>query len=164
LWSGAIFGLGAGGAMPMSDEYRAERAFAVGAVAIPIGLGAGLLFAGDVSPTVARVRIIDLIGVAGGMSAGGLYLAAAGNGERHARAAEGFAAAGALAGITVGWLVTSGMPKDTPRATPPAPAAPAQAPSSSSHLTPPPPRLTLHPMLAPTPGGGATIGVSGTLL
>lgn len=136
MWGGAILGLGAAAVMP-DDELRRERAFAAAGIGYNAGLAGGLLFAGDVSPSVARVRLVDLIGIAGGVAVAGTYLAA--TDDVDARVAEGLAAIGAAGGLALGWIVTSGMPKDSTR-----------------------PAFNLQPSMVAVPGG-ATLGVHGSL-
>jgi hypothetical protein len=136
MWGGAIFGLGAG-AVLRDDELRRERAFVAAGFGYNAGLAGGILFAGDVSPSVARVRLIDLIGIGGGVATAGTYLSA--TDDVDVRLAEGLAAIGAAAGLAVGWLATSGMPKDTTR-----------------------PAMNLMPSMVAVPGG-ATLGLRGSL-
>lgn len=140
LWAGTISGLTAGALLP-EDARRSERAYGIAGLGYNVGLGAGLLFAGEVSPTVTRVRIVDLVGLAGTVSAGGLYLGLAKTVD--IRAAEGFAAAGAVLGLATGWLATSGM----------APELPGHTKVST---------VTIEPSIAPV-AGGATIGVVGAM-
>lgn len=112
IWSGVVTGLAAGALLP-DDSHRSERAFAVGMGGYDLGLLSGLLFAGRVSPSVARVRLADLSAFAGGVVATGIYLAAASEIDR--RAAEGVAAIGIATGLATGWLVTSGMSSEPGR-------------------------------------------------
>jgi hypothetical protein len=140
MWSGALTGLGIGAILP-DDEYRRENAFLAGGAGYNLGLAGGILGSHVVSPTVARVRLVDLMGIAGGLASAGLYLSLAD--EPGTRTTEGLAVLGAGAGLAAGWLVTSGMPKDTTTTTPPGAA-----------------------MIQPTMSavrGGATLGVGGTL-
>jgi hypothetical protein len=74
MWSGTLTGLTAGALLP-ENRYRDERAFLAGGIGYNAGLVGGLLGAGAVSPSVTRVRIADLLGGAGGVTAAGLYLA-----------------------------------------------------------------------------------------
>lgn len=136
MWGGALLGLGAG-AVLRDDELRRERAFVAAGFGYNAGLAGGILFAGDVSPSVARVRLIDLIGIGGGLATAGTYLSATDNVDP--RLAEGLAAIGAATGLAVGWLATSGMPKDTTR-----------------------PAMNVMPSMVAVPGG-ATLGLHGTL-
>lgn len=139
LWAGAITGLAAGAIVP-DDSSHTERAYGIAGIGYNAGLAGGILFAGDVSPSVARVRLVDLLGVTGGLVATGSYLTLAKTTE--VRAVEGLAAGGAALGLAVGWLVTSGMKKETPETAPP--------------------RVIVQPSLTPV-AGGATLGVAGIL-
>lgn len=144
MWSGALTGLGFGAVLP-DDEYRRERAFLAGGAGYNLGLAGGILAAPIVSPSVARVRLVDLLGIAGGLASAGLYLSLSDN--PGPRSTEGFAVIGAGGGLALGWLVTSGMPKDTTTTTPP----------GSASATP-----TFQPTLGAV-RGGATLGIGGTL-
>ncbi len=144
LWSGAIVGLATGGLHP-DDERRSERAFLAGGVGLNAGIAAGLLLAGEVAPSVARVRLVDLLGVAGAVTTTGLYLSLASGAD--ARTAEGLASVGALAGLGTGWLVTASMPREEPRL--------------ARSISAPPP-VMLEPAIRAVPGG-ATFGVGGTM-
>jgi hypothetical protein len=139
MWAGAISGLAAGALLP-DDERRAERAFLVGGAGYNAGLAGGLLFAGTVSPSVARVRLVDLVAAGTAITSGGLYLALASDVD--VRAAEGVGALGAATGLGVGWLVTSGMAKEAPA---PAGVATIDAAPSVSFVR-----------------GGGTLGLRGT--
>lgn len=138
VWSGTISGLAAG-ALLGDGSRRAETAWAIGDLGYNAGLASGLLLAGSVSPTVARVRIVDLLGLAGGLSASGFYLTVASHAD--VRTTEGLAAGGALLGLAAGWVATSGMEPDVPRAPPP---------------------ISWQPTVTPR-AGGATLGIAGTL-
>lgn len=140
MWAGALTGLGFGAVLP-DDEFRRERAFLAGGAGYNLGLGGGILAAPIVSPSVARVRLVDLMGIAGGLASAGLYLSL--SDTPGTRTTEGLAVLGAGSGLALGWLVTSGMPKDTTTTTPPGAA-------------------TLQPTLGAV-RGGATLGVGGTL-
>ena len=136
LWSGVLTGLGAGALLP-DDERRSERAFLVGGAGYNAGLLGGLLFAGDVSPSVSRVRLADLFAVAGGLVTTGAYLTL--SRDVDTRAAEGIAAGGIIAGLATGWFVTRGMSPDLGTA---------------------PPKSTINPTFVPVPAG-AGVGVGG---
>ncbi len=138
MWAGVISGLSAGALLP-NDEMRREHAFLAGGIGLNAGLAGGLLFAGAVSPSVARVRLVDLLGIAGAIASAGFYLSVAGDVD--VRLAEGLGALGAGAGLATGWLVTSGMPKEVP--------------ASKRSAAP-----VMQPHLRAAPGGG-TLGVSG---
>lgn len=142
IWSGVITGLTAGALLP-DDAHRGQRAFTVGLAGYDLGLAGGLLFAGAVSPSVARVRIADLSALAGGVIATGAYLTLASDVDR--RAAEGIAAAGIASGLAAGWLLTSGMAKDLPPARDGRPTA----------------SFSLDPKVLPVPAGAA-LGIGGT--
>jgi hypothetical protein len=146
MWSGALSGLGAGALLP-DDEYRRERAFLAGGAGYNLGLAGGILGAHVVSPSVARVRLVDLLGIAGALASAGLYLSLANDPDT--RTTEGLAVLGAGGGLAAGWLLTSGMPKDTTTTTPPGSAS-ASGPS------------TFQPTLGAV-RGGATLGIGGTL-
>jgi hypothetical protein len=139
LWAGALSGLAAGAIFP-DDHARAERAYAIGGIGYNAGLASGLLLAGDVSPSVARVRVVDLFGLGGILVGAGSYLTLAGSSD--VRLAEGLAAGGAAVGLAAGWLVTSGMKRELPEA--------------------PSPHVMWQPSFTPV-AGGATIGVAGSL-
>ncbi len=142
VWAAAITGLTTGALLP-DDDLRRERAFGAAGIGYNAGLVSGLLFAGDVSPSVARVRLVDLVGVAGGLVSSGLYLSLASNAD--VRTAEGLAALGAGVGLATGWIVTSGMQKELP-------------PKDGAVRT----TTTVSPAVTPV-RGGATLGLAGTL-
>lgn len=144
MWAGALTGLGFGAMLP-DDEYRRERAFLAGGAGYNLGLAGGILGAHSLSPSVARVRLVDLMGIAGGLASAGLYLSLAD--DPGTRTTEGLAVLGAGAGLATGWILTSGMPKDTTTTTPP----------GSASGTP-----TFQPTLGAV-RGGATLGIGGSL-
>ncbi|MCA9587401.1 MAG: hypothetical protein KC657_18870 [Myxococcales bacterium] len=141
LWSGVVTGLTATALSPRSPAGR-EASFLAGGVGYNAGIAGGLLFAGAVSPSVARVRLVDLSGVAGGLATTGFYLAF--TRDVDPRLASGLAALGASAGLAAGWLLTSGMPDERP------------------WNERKPQGLQLQPHVAPVVGG-ATLGVGGLL-
>lgn len=145
LWGGMVSGLtvaALAGKGPTADENAL-----LGAV---IGLNAGAvgaaLVAGSVAPTVGRVRFVDLGGLAGGLTAGGLYFALADR-QVDENAAAGITAAGAATGLGVAWLLTSGMAPDRGE------QAKGGPPSWVSNV-----RTSVSPTQ-----GGLTIGLSGML-
>lgn len=141
IWSGVLTGLTAGALLP-DDDRRRERAFTIGSGGYNAGLAGGLLFAGKVSPSVARVRIADLLAVATGLVTTGAYLSIAK--DIDVRMAEGIAAGGIGAGLAAGWFVTRGM----------ASGSPASGPAAGGS------RASIQPSLVPVPGG-AGVGASG---
>jgi hypothetical protein len=98
------------GASESQKSYRAERAFAVGGLGYNAALIAALAVSPHQKPSVARIRLTDLSGLAGGLLSAGGYLLIA---DKHSntRATMGFAAGGSLAGLVLGWWATSGMPE-----------------------------------------------------
>ena len=139
LWGGALTGFTLGAIVPHTD-YRTEHSLLGAGIGYNLGLVGGILTAARLSPSVARVRLVDLSGVAGGFAVGGTYLALARGGDP--RIAMGTTAAGAAAGLAVGWLATRGMARDT--------AATGA------------PQLTVEPSIMPVAGGGV-IGVAGAM-
>jgi hypothetical protein len=100
-----------------------------------------MLLAGRVSPSVTRVRLVDLPGAAGALAITGTYLSLA-HRDADPRIGVGVAAAGAAAGLAVGTLLTAGMGREVPGA--------------NGALQ----NVTWHPVVMPTPGG-AMAGVGG---
>ena len=141
LWAGALAGF-AGAAF--TGQSGASDALLAADVGLNLGIVGGLLAAGPVSPSIARVRFLDLEGIGGGLLAGGLYLAAANN-NGNAQAAFGTTAVGVAAGLGIAWLATDRMPADRPE-------------ERGKEVD----ALLLEPTLAPV-RGGATIGVQGML-
>jgi hypothetical protein len=110
LWGG-IAGALIAGAAESQTSYRAERAYAVGALGYNLALIAALATSPQLAPSVARVRLVDLGGLAGGLLGAGGYLLVADEGSS-SRAAMGAAAGGALLGLGLSWWATSGMPEE----------------------------------------------------
>jgi hypothetical protein len=137
-WSGVLSGFAAAAIVP----DRTDLAFASGGIGYNAGLLGGLLSAGAVSPSVARVRLTDLSGLAGGLLVGGLYMSVA---QRDAvpRVTYGLAGAGAAAGLALGWFLTRGMQPELPE-------------------TVRAPQVVLQPTFSPTAGGG-TLGLAGSM-
>jgi len=106
----------------------------------------GALAGAEVSPSIARVRFIDLGGLSGGLLLGGLYWAVQ---DRQA-SAEGVLTAtslGMTAGLTAAWLLTRDMETDQPRK--------HREASLAERLVP-----TLMPA---NKGAGLVLGVAGTI-
>jgi hypothetical protein len=144
LWTGVVTGFVVAAATG-DDTSRGPNGWLAAGLGLNAGAVAGLLTAGPVSPSIARVRFLDIGGIAGGLLFGGLYLAAADKNPQ-LQPACGFTAFGIAGGLGVAWLATRGMPADRLEEKP----APQQA------------SLALQPTLAPVPGG-ATLGVAGLL-
>jgi hypothetical protein len=109
MWSGLVAGTFAGGVTDHSDT-----ALLCSAVALNIGAVAGALVGAEVSPSIARVRFIDLGGLSGGLLLGGLYWAVQ---DRNATGHSLLTATslGMAAGLTTSWLLTRDMETDLPR-------------------------------------------------
>lgn len=144
LWSGTIAAFTVG-AIAKEDDPPSE-AFAAAGVGLTLGTGLGLATASAVSPSIARVRFLDLGGLAGGLAAAGLYVALADD-EAEGRAASGVTALGAAGGLAAAWALTSSMPEDRPD---------WAEEAKDSALT------KLRPMVMPA-RGGAMMGVGGAL-
>jgi hypothetical protein len=110
LWAGLVAGLFVGAASP-EDDRQDDSALLASAIGLNVGAVAGALAAGPVSPSIARVRFLDLGGIGGGLLFGGLYLAAADK-DIESRGLMGATALGSALGIGVAWYATSGMPAD----------------------------------------------------
>jgi hypothetical protein len=110
LWTGLVSGLLAGAASQVEDT-RDDHAMLASAIGVSAGAIAGAFAAGAVSPSIARVRFLDLGGIAGGLVVGGLYLAAADRNPSTA-ALMGTTAIGTAVGLGTAWFATQGMPAD----------------------------------------------------
>lgn len=140
LWAGLLSSF-MGYSLQGNDDRRDEAAFLIGGAGYNVGLLSGMLFAPVVSPSVTRVRFVDLSGIAGGLLSVGGYLLTAAD-DATSRGGLASAAVGSALGVGIGWWLTSDM--DTPPAHDAAPL------------------LGLVPNLTPVPGG-AIAGVSGAL-
>ncbi len=141
LWSGAIVGLTAIAVGGTSDS--AAGALLAADVGLNVGIAGGLVGANIVSPSIARVRFLDLGGLAGGLLFAGLTLAAD-NASDSGRAICGMTALGAAVGLGIAGWATRNMPDDRPE----------DRTSATG--------LRLDPALVPV-RGGATFGVRATL-
>jgi len=139
LWAGVLTGFAA-----EAFTGSGHGALLAADVGLNLGIVGGLLTAGPVSPSIARVRFLDLGGIGGGLLAGGLYLAAANN-NGNPQAALGTTALGIAAGLGLAWVASGRIPADRPE---------ERARGVDA--------LMLEPTLAPVQGG-ATIGVHGVL-
>jgi len=112
LWSGLLCGLTAGALLP-DGPRRAEEGFLAAGLCYNIGLFGGMALAGPVSPSVTRVRLVDLAGAAGALATSGMYLSLA-HRDADPRVGLGVTAIGAAAGLTAGTLLTAGMGREIP--------------------------------------------------
>jgi hypothetical protein len=135
-----------GGLVNWHDPTADENTLLGAAIGTTGGAVLGLVTANDVSPTIGRVRFIDLGGLVGSLVGTGLYLSAA---NRNSSESGLFWSAnlGTCAGLATAWLATSGMAHDYGDDT----GAPQQAQRSSWGLS----RAvdSARPMLMPARGG-----------
>jgi uncharacterized membrane protein YeaQ/YmgE (transglycosylase-associated protein family) len=141
MWSGLVAGTFAG-----AITKRSDTALLSSAIALNVGAVFGALAGAEVSPSIARVRFIDLGGLGGGLLLGGLYWAVQ---DRNA-SGQGLLTAtslGMTAGLAAGWLLTRDMETDLPRK--------HREPSLAERLV---------PTLVPTSTGtGLVLGVASTI-
>jgi hypothetical protein len=112
LWTGLLAGFVTGAIVEKDDPP--PGAFAATGVGLTIGTGIGIATAAGVSPTISRVRYIDLGGVSGGLLAAGIYYAVA-NEKTDGKALSAVTALGIAGGLGTGWAVTTSLPEDRPR-------------------------------------------------
>lgn len=110
LWSAVVAGFLTSAVVP-KDDKQDDRTWLAVALGVNAGAIGGALAAGGVSPTVARVRFLDLGGIAGLLAAGGLFIASESDDDT---ARDLAISGGAAAGLAVAWFATQGMPKDEP--------------------------------------------------
>ncbi len=104
VWSGALASFGAGALLP--PGRRLETSLLIGGGAYNAGILTGLLTSPTVSPSLTRVRLVDLGGVAGGLLGAAASLAAE---SEEQRVTFGAAAVGATVGLGLSWWLTSNM-------------------------------------------------------
>jgi len=141
LWSSALMG-GLAGAI----DKKADTGLLAAGIALNLGAIGGALLGAQVSPSIARVRFIDLGGLCGGLLVGGLYFAAA---DKHPRPSGAAASLGLgmAAGVATGWFFTRNMEEDLPRTG-----------STQSAMA------SVIPTIAPASNGaGMVLGVAGAL-
>jgi len=109
MWSGAVAGMFMGGVTGHSDT-----ALLSSAIMLNVGAVAGVLAGAEVSPSIARVRFIDLGGLSGGLLLGGLYLAMQDR-KASGRTLLTATSLGIAGGLVTGWLLTRNMETDEPR-------------------------------------------------
>ncbi len=141
LWAGLVGGLLGAALSPDDDDQRDDRALLAAGISLNIGAGVGLLTASTVSPSIARVRFLDLGAIVGGLAAGGLYAAGAEKSTKDPRPGLAITGLGIAAGFGAAWVFTRGMPEDRLE---------DQATSS----------VVITPSVTPMPGGG-TLGLGG---
>jgi len=147
LWSGGLVACVAGaiGASTLKEDVAV-----FGLAGYNAGIVGGIFTAGPVSPSISRVRLLDLGGVVGGLTTFGIYAAIAstsGSNGPDANASLGLAGLGIAAGLTTSWLLTRNMPRDYPN-------EPGDEKKKAASVD-------LHPILYPLPGG-ASGGFAGT--
>ncbi len=146
LWGGLLSGLVLAAASSDDRGQRDDHALLAAAVGTNLGVVGGLLSAGPLSPSVARVRFIDLGGIAGGILASGLYVSGANNSsDSTAQGFFGVTALGVAGGLVLASFLTKDMPADHGMATD------SSAPSA----------FNVEPTLLPV-HGGTMIGALGT--
>ena len=141
MWSGLVAGTFMGGITGVDDTAMLSSAIALNAGAV-----LGAIVGAEVSPSIARVRFIDLGGLSGGLLVGGLYWSMKDKGA----SGQGLLTAASLgmtSGLVAGWLLTRDMESDELR----------------KHR-----ELTLAERLVPTlapagSGNGLVLGVAGTI-
>jgi hypothetical protein len=143
MWSGVVTGMLAGAVSASENDTQDDNALLAAAVGLNAGAIAGILAAGPVSPSIARVRFLDLGGIAGGLAVGGLYFSAAGK-ESTGQGGLGLTALGIAGGLTTAWFATARMEPDR---------LPSETTRSSSALSSV--LATTSVSVAPTMGGGA---------
>ncbi len=112
VWAGAIAAFGSGALLP--DGRRLETSLVIGGGAYNVGILTGLATGPLVSPSLTRVRLVDLGGVAGALLGAGTYLVA--DGSAGQRGTFGASAIGATLGLGLAFWLTTGMTSDDSRA------------------------------------------------
>jgi hypothetical protein len=110
LWTGLVSGLTAA-ALTSREDHQDDNGFLAAAVGVNLGAVGGAYLASQVSPSIARVRFIDLGGLAGGLTLGGLYWALAGR-DAQERPILTAVALGSAAGVASAWYLTREMPPE----------------------------------------------------
>ena len=146
LWGGLLTGLVAAAATGNDRGQRDDASLLAAALGTNVGAVAGVLSAGPVSPSAARVRFIDLGGIAGGLVTGGLYVSAANSNSSDGsiQGLFGVTALGVAGGLLTASLLTQSMPADR--------GVSAEAKPSA---------VNVHPTLLPV-HGGTMLGALGT--
>lgn len=142
MWSAAVLGLGVAAVSDWDDDTSDDHVLLASAIGLNAGALGAVLAAGPVSPTVARMRYVDLGGIAGAIVAGGLYISAASK-DGNAETFAGLTALGMVAGLGTAWFATTGMPRDR------------REPQEQK-----PAMMSWSPRVMPS-HGGATVGIGG---
>jgi hypothetical protein len=156
LWGGVVSALTVGGVLDLEGDSQAdENTLLAAAIGTTGGALAGVLTASDVSPSIGRVRFIDLGGLAGALVGSGLYLSASDDSGTE-RGLFWATDLGTCAGLLTAWFATAGMEPDWGDDAKPSREA---RPSSGglSHAL-----ASARPTLLPA-RGGVQLGVSGEL-
>jgi hypothetical protein len=146
MWSGALTGFVTGALTQSESDRQDDYAWLAAAIGLNAGAVAGIFAAGPISPSIARVRFLDLGGIAGGLVFGGLYLSAAGQ-DSSAQGLLGLSALGIAGGLTTAWFATAKMQPDRLTEATSQPRAPSVLASTT---------VSVMPAL-----GGATLAVRG---
>jgi hypothetical protein len=140
IWGGLLTSLVTVGA---TDGKFSSSPFITGLIGATAG-GVGTALLGDsISPSIARVRFIDVGAFAGGLVFGGFYASITDSVD--GRALSFLTSAGVVAGLATSYWLTNGMDRDEPRR--------GNLTQSATW------RAT--PFMTPQPGGG-TLGFAGT--
>lgn len=146
LWTGTLAGLATGALAEKQNDPTTPLAAA--GVGLAAGTALGLATASGVSPSISRVRFLDLGGIGGGLLGALLYWGAADE-KVDGRALAGVTGLGAAVGLGAVWALTSSMQPDRP-------LGPDETPRKESWTA------RVRPSVLPA-DRGATFGVAGAL-
>ena len=141
MWSSLVAGSLVGGLTGSKDSGLLSAA-----VLLNVGAVAGVLVGTEVSPSIARVRFIDLGGLCGGLVVGGLYWTVQDR-QASVRGLLTSTSLGMATGLVTSWLLTRDMETDQPRKN--------RQPSFAERLMP-----TVAPASS---GAGFVVGVASTI-
>lgn len=149
LWGGLLGGFTVGGTV-REDAHMDEKALFGAALMSSAGTALGMATAGSVSPSLARVRFLDLGGLLGGLVGLGLYATAADD-DLEPRPTLWSVNLGVASGLAAAWVFTSKMEPDR-----------GGEPDSEDATTASPltALLRARPTVLPSPGGGQ-LGLTG---
>lgn len=149
LWVGMV---GTFGSLAFLSSDDARLGTGVGGAGVLGGAILGGVFASSVSPSVWRMRLVDIGGVVGGLLGAGTYAIVAPSGGGDGRLAAGLITLGMASGVGTSFWLTSGMEHDYPA------ERTSEDTKRSAWLS------TVTPVITPSPrGSGATLGLAGTL-